>query len=78
MITYSGIPIHLPLYLFIMLPEWYNFIYVYTYGRGARDQISNIRRIIEKAREFQKNLYFCFIDHAKTFDCMDHNKLEKS
>ena len=46
-------------------------------GRGARDQIANIRWIIEKAREFQKNLYFCFIDYAKAFDCEDHNKLWK-
>ena len=46
-------------------------------GRGARDQISNIHWIIEKAREFQKNIYFCFIDYAKTFDCVDHNKLWK-
>ena len=44
-------------------------------GRGARDQIANIRWIIEKAREFQKNIYFCFIDYAKAFDCVDHNKL---
>ena len=44
-------------------------------GRGTRDQIANIRWIIEKAREFQKNIYFCFIDYAKTFDCVDHNKL---
>ena len=44
-------------------------------GRGTRDQISNIRWIIEKAREFQKNIYFCFIDYAKAFDCVDHNKL---
>ena len=44
-------------------------------GRGNRDQIANIRWIIEKAREFQKNIYFCFIDYAKAFDCMDHNKL---
>ena len=43
-------------------------------GRGTRDQISNIRWIIEKAREFQKNIYFCFIDYAKAFDCVDHNK----
>ena len=47
-------------------------------GRGTRDQIANIRWIIEKAREFQKNIYFCFIDYAKAFDCMDHNKLWKS
>ena len=44
-------------------------------GRGIRDQIGNIRWIIEKAREFQKNIYFCFIDYAKAFDCVDHNKL---
>ena len=47
-------------------------------GRGSRDQIANIRWIIEKAREFQKNIYFCFIDYAKAFDCVDHNKLENS
>ena len=46
-------------------------------GRGTRDQIANIPWIIEKAREFQKNIYFCFIDYAKAFDCMDHNKLWK-
>ena len=46
--------------------------------RGTRDQIANIHWIIEKAREFQKNTYFCFIDYAKAFDCMDHNKLENS
>ena len=46
-------------------------------GRGTRDQIANIRWIIEKAREFQKNIYFCFIDYAKAFDCLDHNKLWK-
>ena len=44
-------------------------------GRGTRDQIANILWIIEKAREFQKNIYFCFIDYAKAFDCVDHNKL---
>ena len=43
-------------------------------GRGARDQIANIRWIIEKAREFQKNIYFCFIDYSKVFDCVDHKK----
>ena len=43
-------------------------------GRGIRDQIGNIRWIMEKAREFQKNIYFCFIDYAKAFDCLDHNK----
>ena len=44
-------------------------------GRGTRDQTANIRWIIEKAREFQKNIYFCFCDYAKAFDCVDHNKL---
>ena len=44
-------------------------------GRGTRDQIANIHWIIEKAREFQKNIYFCFIDSAKAFDCVDHHKL---
>ena len=44
-------------------------------GRGIRDQIGNIRWIMEKAREFQKNIYFCFIDYAKAFDCVDHSKL---
>ena len=45
--------------------------------RGTRDQIAKIRWIIEKAREFQKNIYFCFIDYAKAFNCVDHNKLGK-
>ena len=47
-------------------------------GRGTRDQIANIRWIMEKAREFQENIYFCFIDYAKAFDCVDHNKLWKT
>jgi len=47
-------------------------------GRGARDQIGNIRWIIRKAREFQKNIYFCFVDYTKAFDCVDHNKLKNS
>ena len=47
-------------------------------GRGTRDQIANIHWIIKKAREFQKKVYFCFIDYAKAFDCVDHNKLESS
>ena len=47
-------------------------------GRGTRDQIVNIRWIIKKARKFQKNIYFCFIDYAKVFDCVDHNKLWKA
>ena len=46
-------------------------------GRGTRDQIGNIHWIMEKAREFQKNIYFCFIDYAKACDCVDHNKLWK-
>ena len=46
-------------------------------GRGTRDQIANIRWIMEKAREFQKNIYFCYIDYAKAFDCVIHNKLWK-
>ena len=47
-------------------------------GRGTRDQIANICWIINKAREFQKKIYFCFIDYANTFDCVDHNKLKNS
>ena len=47
-------------------------------GRGTRDQIANIHWIMEKAREFQKNIYVCFIDYAKAFDCVDHNKLQNS
>ena len=46
-------------------------------GRGTRDQIANIRWVMEKAREFLKNIYFCFTDYAKAFDCVDHNKLWK-
>ena len=46
-------------------------------GRGTRDQIANIHWIIEKGRQFQENIYFCFIDYAKAFDCVDHNKLWK-
>ena len=45
-------------------------------GRGTRDQMANIHWIIDKAREFQKNIYFCFIDYTKAFNCVDHNKLE--
>ena len=47
-------------------------------GRGSRDQIANIRWIIKKAREFQKDIYFCFVNYVKAFDCVDHNKLENS
>ena len=46
-------------------------------GRGTRDQIANVHWIIEKAREFRRNIYFCFVDYATTFDCADHNKLWK-
>ena len=49
----------------------------FTKGRGTRDQIANTHWIIKKAREFQKNIYFCFIDYAKASDCVDHNKLRK-
>ena len=59
----------------------YEFPYVqagFRKGRGTRDQIANILWIIEKARESQKNIYYCFIDYAKAFDCVDHNKLENS
>ena len=49
----------------------------FTKGRGTRDQIANMCWIIEKERELQKNIYFCFIDYAKAFDCVDHNKLWK-
>ena len=49
----------------------------YRKGRGTRDQIANIHLIIEKASDFQKNIYFCFIDYTKAFDCVDHNKLWK-
>ena len=47
-------------------------------GRGTRDQITNVHWIIEKAREFQKNIYICFIDYTKAFDCVDHNTVENS
>ena len=47
-------------------------------GRGTRDQVANTCRIVEKARDFQKNICFCFIDYAKAFDCVDHNELENS
>ena len=50
----------------------------FTKGRGPKDQIANIHWIMEKAREFQKNIYFGFIDYAKAFDCVDHNQLWKT
>ena len=58
--------------------EFPDFQVGFRKGRGTRDQIANICWIIERAREFQKNIYFCFIDYAKAFDCVDHNKLENS
>ena len=57
-----------------MNPELPDVQVVFRKGRGTTDQIANIRWIIEKAKEFQKNIYFCFIDYAKAFDCVDHNK----
>ena len=53
------------------------FAHGFRKGRGIRDQIANIRWIMEKAREFQKNIYFCLIEYVKAFDCVDHNKLWK-
>ena len=55
-----------------------NHLLGFRKGRGTRDQIANIHWIIEKARRFHKNIYFCFIDYAKAFDCVNHNKLENS
>ena len=61
-------------YVYCELPDvWARF----RKGRGARNQIANIHWTVKKAREFQKNIYFCFIDYAKSFDCVDHNKLWK-
>ena len=57
--------------------EYVDFEYGFRKVRGTRDQIANIHQITQKAREFQKNIYFCFIDYAKTFGCVDHNKLWK-
>ena len=58
--------------------EFPDFWAAFRKGRGTRDQIANVHWIIEKAREFQKNIYFCFIDYAKAFDSVDYNKLENS
>ena len=61
-----------------MITRYHHILLTMTIkGRGTRDQIANIRWIIEKAREFQKNIYFCFTDYAKAFECVDHNKLGK-
>ena len=59
-------------------PELSHLVISWFHRQGTRDQIVNICWIIEKAREFQKNIYFCFIDYAKAFDCVDHSKLWKS
>ena len=61
-----------------MNPELPNVQAGFRKGRGTRDQTANIQWIIEKAREFQRNIYFCFVDYAKPFDCVDHNKLWKN
>ena len=61
-----------------MKPELADVQAGFRKARGTRDQIAYIRWIIKKAKEFQKNIYFCFIDYAKAFDCVDHNKLENS
>ena len=58
--------------------EFLDFQAGFRKGRGTRNQIANMCGIMEKAREFQKNIYLCFTDHAKAFDCVDHNKLENS
>ena len=60
-----------------MNQEFPHFQAGFRKGRGTRDQIANIRWIMEKARQFQKNIYFCFIAYAKAFDCVDHNTLWK-
>ena len=61
----------------MFVSSYANVLCIYPKGRGPRDQIANIRWVMEKAREFQKNIYLCFIDYAKAFDCVDHNKLWK-
>ena len=74
MIMFKILQARLPQYMNWELPDVHAG---FRKGRGTRDQIANICRIIEKAREFQKNIYFCFIDYARAFDCVDHNKLWK-
>ena len=59
------------------LQQYMNHIAGFRKGRGTRDQIASSHWVIEKAREFQKNIYFCFIDYTKAFDCVHHNKLWK-
>ena len=73
----------MPQILKVKLPQYVNQVLPdvqagFRKGRGTRDQIANIHWIMEKAREFQKNIYFCFIDYAKAFDYVDHNKLWKT
>ena len=63
--------------VFPFLLEKGDRLFTFRKGRGTRDQIANIRWIIKKAREFQKNIYFCFTDYAKAFDCVEHQKLWK-
>ena len=66
------------LYTWKLLWEYiFNILTRRKQGKGTRDQIANIHWIIKKAQEFQKNIYFCFIDYTKAFDCVDHNKLWK-
>ena len=65
------------LYFFALIAEEGLILEGFRKGRGTRDQIANICWIMEKAGEFQKNIYFCFIDYAKAFDCVDHNELWK-
>ena len=70
--------VYLGIFLGMVLLSGKEFEYLnFRKGRGTRDQIANIRWIINKAREFQKNIYFCFIDYANAFDCVDHTKLWK-
>ena len=73
-VTLKILQVRLQKYVNSELPD---FKAEFRKGRGTRDQIANIHWIIKKAREFQKNIYFCFINYAKAFDCVDHNKLWK-
>ena len=72
--SFTSLVTYLILILFCELPDVQAG---FRKGRGTRNQIGNIRWIIKKAREFQKNIYFCFIDYVKTVDCVDHKKLGK-
>ena len=63
---------------FLFVWRWGWGFTAFRKGRGTKDQIANIHWIIKRAREYQKNIYFCFIDYAKAFDCVHHNKLENS